>query len=718
MQGLIKLFALGLVAVLTLNLLAMPQQTTTWAEIQPITTPTMEDTLNRFPQTAANEGTPLQRGDAGNVLRVGIASTMPMSGVLGGGVFATHDLDTRMGQFAGLQWSIFSANDSLAFGNTGIAAYTVNIDQLYMHITMQEDVLWHDGVPLTLDDLVFAYEIIAHPDYWGIRWNFPVQTIRGIWDYHLGYADYISGLVLSENGRELTIYFDQMPPSHMHFGIWSVPVPRHAFKGIEVADMVDSLPVRANPIGWGPFRITSIVPGEAVLFEAFDDFFAGAPLLDGIITEIIDGSLVPYAMAAGHFDVVDFPVASFWDSVGHGNYQLISGIAGNYTYIAFRLGYWDTEQNRNVPDPNRPTSDVRLRHAMAYAINQEFINELLFDGLRFPATSIIPPTHSALQDDSLQGFPYNPERARQLLDEAGFTEIDEYGFRKNQAGEPMTLIFAINDAGVNDLVAMFKMDDWAAVGIRVELYEGRMQDFITMIDKMTNDSDNGVVDLMFGGWVPGFNPNPYGRWGATSQVNRSRFTSPRLEQTFDSLSSMDMWDEEFAREQYLEIQRLFEYYSPAILNNWRVNLTAVNNRVTGFTTIVSDETTPFGNMQNWHLVGVTAPAPYSSTFATAFSPIPSTTLSATAMELLGEWRWQDDGHFYIYFSEDDTGHRNWIKGDQLQYFFWWVSGNNLMKDIFTGTGSQSPDDWAFTLNDNTLTITNFNTGIQFVYIRQ
>jgi len=584
----------------------MATQNATPHPLQPIW-----DAVERFPQTVVNENPPLQSGDAGNFLRIGhfdVSGTM--SGFLGGAVFNTTALDSALGELAGLNWSIFSANSNRAFGETGIATYTVNIEQMYMHITLNHDVLWHDGAPLTLDDLVFAYEIIAHPDYVGMRFTSAIQSVRGIMDYHEGRADYISGMVLSDDSRELRIYFDEMPPSHLHFGIWSTPTPRHAFDGIAVADMLWSDPVRVNPIGWGPFRVVAITP-EFVRLEAFEDFFFGRPLIDRVTKEVVQPDLMADLLTLGYFDIAEFPIGWYLDHQNRDNFQLLSILTGTYSYTAFRLGHWDTENNVVVVDETRPTADHRLRQAMAYAIDQQLIIDTVWSGLPSLATSIIPPIHSQYLDTSLQGFPFNLDRANELLDEAGFDMRDSQGYRLNQNGEPMTLILGIHEAGGNHFTAMAMIQQWSNIGIRVELHQGRLHEFSSFIDDMRWDADGGVVDLMFGHWIPGFNPNPAGIWGAHTSSNFSRFTNAELERVFENLSSMQAWNDDFRMEQYIELQRLFHEYSPAIINHWRaISLVAVNNRVTGYTTIISDETTPFGASQNWHLIGVTSPRPY------------------------------------------------------------------------------------------------------------
>ena len=580
----------------------------------------MNATLALYPQEHRNNDPILQRGEAGNIVRIGVPSESPMAGLLGSQVISTTAIDTNMSLLAGTAWSIFSTNEARAWGNTGIARYTVNPAGMYIDIDLVYDnVLWHDGVELTLDDLVFAFEVIAHPDYsqtLGIRWTAPNQSIRGIMEYHRGEVDYISGLVLSNDNRSLRIYFNDLPPTHTHFGVWSTPMPRHHFEGVAVADMADSAQMRVNPIGWGPFYIYNIVPGEAVHMRAFDDFFAGAPLMDGATKEIISTAMIPEAMATGHFDTIfgGFPLDQYPYYNHLTNLTFLGSLVGNYTFFGFRLGTWDAANSTNVMhpqnDPHNPITDVNLRRAMAYAIDQDLINETIFEGFRFAATSIVTPFHPMYLDASLPGFPHDPDRANQLLDEAGFNWADGDEFRTNQAGDPFTLIFAFNEAGTNHLIAQVVMQDWADVGIDVQLLDGRMQEFVSMTDMLQGDTDGGEIDIYFGAWVPGFNPNPESRWGPNAQNNRTRWSHPDLNAVFDNLASPQAWDFDFRLANYHELQYLINYHVPMIINNWRIDLVPINHRMDFFRTGVSDDMNRYGGQLPWHEIGLTRSAPY------------------------------------------------------------------------------------------------------------
>lgn len=569
----------------------------------------MHAVLANFPETFDNPEATLE----GGILKVAEVSNTPAQGLFGSTVFSATTTESRMAAPSGSGDSIFSSTPERAFGQDGIAGYDVDIDNMALHIFMQEDVYWHDGVPLTLDDLVFAYEVIAHPDYVGIRFTGAIQSIKGIMDYNLGLADSIEGLVLSEDNRELTIFFEDFPPTHLNFGIWSTPLPRHHFAGVSVADMPNSAQVRTDIVSWGPFIVENIVPGESISYVRNDNYVFGAPILDGIVIEIVSDSVAPQAMAQGLFDIMDFSLDQYPYFENPTNFTFVSELVGTYNFIAFRLGDWDNENSINIVDPNRRTADVNLRRAMAYALDQEAITRDIFNGLRFPATSIITPIHSTFLNPELEGFPYAPERAMELLDEAGFIDVTGDGYREDQNGEPLTIIFGIHEAGPNEIIAQQYIQQWAEVGIRVELYQNRLLEFSSYMSALTEDEDwVSEIDLAFGNWVPGDNPNPEGAWGPRTQTNRSRFTNDELERIMADLSSPEAWDHDFMMNSMFELQDWFQEYVPAMFNNWRIGLWAVNNRVTGFSTDINQgrRAEPSNTPWQWHLLGVSSEERY------------------------------------------------------------------------------------------------------------
>src|SRR5690606_18423116 len=111
-----------------------------------------------------------------------------------------------------------------------------------------------------------------------------------------------------------------------------------------------------------------------------------------------------------------------------------------YTYIGFKQGTWDAENNRVAYDPESKMGDVELRQAMWHAVDNAAVGEKFYNGLRWNATTLIPPSHPEFHDENNKGREYDPEVAKQLLEEAGYVDTDDDGFREDPEGNPLEKI--------------------------------------------------------------------------------------------------------------------------------------------------------------------------------------------------------------------------------------------------------------------------------------
>ena len=110
----------------------------------------------------------------------------------------------------------------------------------------------------------------------------------------------------------LKITYIESTPSLITGGIWSSVLPKHIFKDIPVEEHDASDAVRKNPIGFGPFKIESIVPGESVVYVKNEDYWRGEPKLDKVILKVINPSVVIQSLEKGEVDYsIDFPTDQF-----------------------------------------------------------------------------------------------------------------------------------------------------------------------------------------------------------------------------------------------------------------------------------------------------------------------------------------------------------------------------------------------------------------------
>ena len=535
----------------------------------------LQNAIEKFPQMSG-----IDNNDphiSGGHFRQAVGADTPPPGVFNP-IFQSSGADWSFSAwFSG--GSVLSGTPANTIGQHGIASWEMDENAKTITLTMQEYVYWHDGVPLTLDDVVFAVEAISSPGYsaaGGMRFTYAVQNIAGVWEFHRGEAEYISGLVLSEDKRRLTFHFLEFYPSILHFGFWTVPYPRHIFGDVPIHLHSTHYHTRVKPIGWGPFVVKNIVPGESMHLVRNENFWAGRPYLDEVTIQVVPTAMVASLMAEGVFDLADFRLQDFPDFKEPTNFHFLGDITNTFNLVAFNLGEWDSENSMIRPAESPRMSCRNFRRALAYAVDETLLTAGFFDGLRFPATSIIPPGHSRFIDTELVGFPHNPRRAVKLLDYSGW-ETGADGWRTFPDGSELVLNFVVRAGDYWPIVSQHYAQAWRDIGINVRVIQAEFNDIIANI----YNADNWDWDVHIAGWSAGANPNPNLLWGHTA-ANRSRYMNPTLEHHLELFNSSNAWDLDWLVNHYHEWQQLFHYYVPAFPTNWRIALTAVNNRVTDF----------------------------------------------------------------------------------------------------------------------------------------
>jgi len=528
-----------------------------------------------FPQMSGlqNESPPLEGGH----ITVGIGSFATPNGILNP-LFTSSAIDSAF-----LSWfsggSIFSMTPDLRMGQHGIATWEQDINAGSITITLVEDVYWHDGVSLTLDDLVYAFEVIGSYEYQvsgGLNFNDLNQNIVGMWEFFNREADYISGLVLSDDKRELTIYFVDFTPSIQYFGFWTTPYPRHIWQDVPIDEHVFHENSLVSPIGFGSFIVENVdLLWGSITLVRNENFWAGVPYLDSITLIHVLPDWGVDMLYFGDIDILTNVAAHtvewFPDPE---NFHFLGSDSNQFSYIAFNLGYFDFDTFTVVTDENARMADVNLRRAMNYAFDFSFLTETHFNGLRIPATSIMTPTHTNFFNPSPESFVYNPERANEILDAAGYS-FGEDGWRTFPDGSELTIIFALQEG--ETLFAEFYQNAWENIGLRVHLHFVGWHKFLSEY----TGGDSGEWDVLAGAFQVGANPNPNNLWGNTT-FNIPRFTSERFAEHLAGFNSQNAWNEDWLINHYHEWQDLFIEYLPSIPTNWRVNITGVNNRVLNY----------------------------------------------------------------------------------------------------------------------------------------
>ena len=504
-----------------------------------------------FAKEVTHEGTPIK----GGTLKYAIVSASPFNGLFIDEL-ASDSTDTALAGY--VDGTMFEHDENRKLVNSGLASLEFDVPGKTVKVTLNsKDYKWSDGQPVTIDDYIFTYEGIGDKDYTGIRYDANYKNIEGMEEFHNGQASSISGLEKIDK-YSVKIHYKEMTPSMKLAGgpISPYIMPKHIFSTIPVKDWEQSDYVRGTKVvGLGAFTIESIVPGESVTYKANEYYYKGRPKLDKVVAELVSPDSIVSEMKAGKYDIASMPRAQFDTFKDLTNVTLLSSEDSAYEYIAFQLGKWDGSISKNVMNPNAKMSDPVLRQAIAYALDINQAGKSLYNGLQRGTNSLIIPFFKDVYNKDQEGFSYNPEKAKKMLDDANESLIQQY------------LLW------------------WKEIGLNVQLVNGRTMEVNSFYDKV--EANDPEIDMYTAGWNTGFDPDPTGLYGEDAKFNFTRFVSKEQTDIFNKINSEAAFDDAKNIEFYKEWQKYVHdqaYVFPTLIGD---QITAVNKRVKYYSTDIA-----------------------------------------------------------------------------------------------------------------------------------
>ena len=562
---------------------------------------------SQYPSYVENEGTPVEA----TVLKVAVVSDSPFRGIFNGFLYS----DSLDGSFmASTMNGAFPIDPDLKIildsDETPIKV-SVNPEEKTVTYKINPNFKWSNGEPVTTKDIVKTYEIMANQEYItsskSLRYNKNRKAIVGIEEYNEGKADKISGLEVIDDST-MKIHLKEMTPS-VYWGGNFVPefVNAKQFEGIPMDKITESDALRKNPLSYGPYVIKEIVQGEKVIFEANPYYYKGEPKIKTLEMEILPPSQQVAAIKSGKYDIVlkvspeIFPELEKLDNI-----NILTKKAGSMNYIAFKLGKWDEEKNEVVTDPNSKMYDLNLRKAIAYAIDMDAVSKQFYHGLSTPAKSQLSPLFPSLHNPEINGFKQDVEKAKQLLDEAGFKDVDGDGIREGKDGKPVKYTLAMMSGGeIAEPLAQYYIQQWKAIGLDVELLDGRLLDSKNFYNRV--NGDDPAIDFCIAGIGFGTDPQQLAIFGKNAKFNISRYISDNLEAALDATVSKDAMNEEYRVKAYKDYEKVFMEEIPAVPILNKLDILVVNKRIKKYDWRPNVDGKP--NTFKWSMIEVVAPQP-------------------------------------------------------------------------------------------------------------
>ena len=544
----------------------------------------------------------------GAVLSVAMVKDSPLVGIFNQAMYKDgYDgdiIDWFLGSY------ILDIDENFEVTDTGIATLSVDPENKKATIKIKDGMKWSDGQPIVADDIIYTYEVIGNKEYTGVRYSDESAKIVGMEDYKAGKASTISGIKKIDD-KTVEISFKEMGQGiyTVGNGLERYAMPKHYLKDVPIKDLEKSEKIRSKVVVAGPYTISSIVPGESIELKGNPYYFKGKPKTDKVTIQVVNSQTITAAMKSGKYDIVlDIPTELYKTYKDLDNIDTLGRQELYYSYLGFKMGKYDKTKGENVVNPNAKMADLKLRQALAYGLDIKQMVKAFYDGLREKATSSVPPVFEKYYPKNLAGFPYDPEKAKKLLDEAGYKDVNGDGYREDKNGKPFEIkIAAMSGGDIAEPLVQFYIQQWKEIGIKGVLATGRLIEFNSFYDKV--EADDPEIDVYFAAWGVGTNLGPYETAGRKSMFNYSRFASDENDKLMAEVTSpKTLTDPNYKPEAYKKWQEYYVNQAVEVPLTYRYQLYPVNKRVKNFDVAYGYEKRGKG----MHLVELTAAEPIKS----------------------------------------------------------------------------------------------------------
>jgi len=400
---------------------------------------------------------------------------------------------------------------------------------------LRRNVLWHDGEPFTSQDVLFTYKKLRDPD---------VKTPYGA-DFEL-----VQEVTAPDDHTVRIFYREPFAPA---LESWSMGIiPHHIF---QTGDF-NSHPANRHPIGTGPYKFLEWRTDEQIVLEPNLNYFEGRPYLQRYLYRIIPDQSVQFLhLRQASVDAMGLTPDQYYaypEFFTHYNKFRYPAFA--YTYLGLNL-------------KNPLFKNQKVRKAIAHAINKKMIIQGVLRNLGRAATGPFPPSSWAY-DESLKDYEYSPSIAKELLKEAGWSDIDGDGVLDKGKQRFQFTIVTNQGNKLREQTATIIQQQLKQVGLKVDI---RILEWSSFIH---NFIDKRAFEATILGWRLSRDPDQYTIWhsGQTEegQYNFVSYANPEVDRLLDrgrrifNLEERKVIYQKIHRILFNDLPYVFLYYPEAL----------------------------------------------------------------------------------------------------------------------------------------------------------
>lgn len=435
----------------------------------------------------------------------------------------------------------------------------VSEDGLKYTYHLKPGVTYTDGSPMKASDYLFTMKLFLDKSYDGESDPLSYHIV-GAQEYYDGKSADISGIkVIDDLTVEVTLT-EYSALSPVELGSQYILPESYYGKGYKQGDLSTVKELNSKPLGSGQYKITSYKAGQEIVMESNANYFKGTPKIKNVIFKTTSDSTKMAMLESGETDMDDV-------SVSEDNVEALKALGFLDINILPNNGYGYIGFNHNLPK----FQDQKVRQALTYGLNREEIVK----GIYGPYADVINIPESkvswAFTDENIEKYDFDTEKAKALLDEAGWV-VGADGVREKD-GEKFKINFsATADNPVVEALLPIMTTNYKDLGIEIV---AETLDFNAIMDKKTA----GDFDMYFAAW--GLTPDPdntvYTTKGAQNDMGYSNAKVDEL--MAKGKKEMDL---EKRKTIYKEMYQEMNKDIPVIFMYQRTNMTSVDARAQGF----------------------------------------------------------------------------------------------------------------------------------------
>jgi peptide/nickel transport system substrate-binding protein len=406
-------------------------------------------------------------------------------------------------------------------------SWEISPDGLTITFKLRRGVKWHDGAPVTAQDVFFTYRTMVDPK---------TPTAYS--------GDYLQ-VKKAAAPDDYTFRVTYGKPFAPALGSWTLGIlPRHLLEGKDITKS----PLGRHPIGTGPYKFKEWRAGDRIVLTYNPDYFRGRVYLNGFVYLVkSDLATMFLELKAGNIDRMGLTPLQYTRQTA---YPKFARLYNKYRYIPFSyvyLGY-------NLEDPR--FADRRVRQALTYAINKKEIIEGVLLGLGEEAYGPYKPG-TWYYNPKVERFSYDPDKAKALLAEAGWRPGPDGILVKD--GRPFEFTILTNQG--NDIrvhTAEIIQRRLREIGLRVQI---RTVEWAAFVKEFI---EKGNFEAVILGWNTGLDPDQYDIWDSTKikpgELNFIHYQNPQVDQLLDE--GRHTFDREKRRQAYFQLQEVLARDQP------------------------------------------------------------------------------------------------------------------------------------------------------------